>query len=82
MVREDRGPKENWPKHGCAKRNKLPTRQTSKGWLMIDPEIPEGKEDAWKGGHWEQRVVGDSAGYADQPLGQRLLSYRQFKLPL
>lgn len=67
LVRGDRGPEENWPKHGCTKRKKLPTRQTSKGWLTIDPEIPEGKEDAWKGGDWEQRVVGGSTGYADQP---------------
>jgi hypothetical protein len=45
MVRGGRDPKENWSKHGCTKRKRLPTRQTSKGWLMIDPEITEGKED-------------------------------------
>lgn len=79
-VRGGRGPKENWSKHGCAKRNRIPTRQMSKGWPMTDPEIPEGKEEAWKRGHWEPRAVGGFAGYADQPLGQGLFSYRQFKL--
>lgn len=58
LVRGDRDPKEYWPKHGCAKRNSIPTRQTSEGCLMMDPEIPEGKEDVWKRGHWERRVVG------------------------
>lgn len=83
LVRGTQGPKENWPKHGCAKRNRIPTRHMSKGCLMTDPEIPEGQEDMWKRGHWERKSGwGTTAGYADWPLGQGLLPYRQFKLPL
>lgn len=52
--------------------------QKSKGWLTVDPEITEGREEEWKRGHWEQKGAG---GLCRTRIGQGYLFHIDVQVP-